>query len=424
MKVWLFVVTLAFLQGCDSGFSLGNPDPKPQCFAISQTRSSIQHLVVIIQENHTFDSYFANYCKAAPGSNPSCTNGPNCCETGPAQLSGTLPTPLTDAQNLAFDPNHMQACELQKINNGRMDQFVSGASLLSCSDERSFAYADEQTVSTYWNFARQYAIADHYFQPSAGASSQNDMYFARAQFVFLDDVFVPNAIGSTCYANGRRATFMGPTLGDLLSKCDVSWAFYAEGYQDALKNPFLCNRYPGGYAASDNPFQYYHAFVDNPRFQKDFGQFGVDINESRLPAVSFVKPLGIRSEHPVDGTITDGADFVQRVVDTVLNSQVYGQNTLVLVVYDEGGGFYDHISPPATSSVDGQAYGSRLPFFAIGYFAKSNEVSHVVLEHSSIVRFIEWNFLDGEPGQLATRDATVNNIGSLLDPLKTGIIVP
>lgn len=267
-------------------------------------------------------------------------------------------------------------------------------------------------------------MADHYFQPSIGASAQNNMYFARAQFVFLDNVFVPNAVGSTCYAKGRLATFIGPTLGDVLNKCGVSWAFYAEGYQDALKDPFLCKHYPNGYDPGDNPFQYYHASLDNPLVQKDFAQFGADIHENTLPAVSFVKALGIRSEHPGYGTITDGADFVQQVVNTVLNSPTYGQNTLILVTYDEGGGYYDHVSPPATSLVDGQGYGTRVPFLAIGYFAKTNEVSHVVMEHSSIVRFIEWNFLDGQPGQLGTRDAVVNNIGSLLDPLKTGIMVP
>jgi len=424
MRLCVIFAVFAFLQSCEPGFSPGNADPKAQCFANSQTRSAIKHVVIIIQENHTFDNYFANYCTAAVGSNPSCTSGPACCETGPTQLSGISPLLLDDAQNMAFDPNHLHACELRKINGGLMDGFISGSGLAMCSDARSFAYADQTTMSTYWGYANQYAIADHYFQPAVGASSENDMYFARAQFVFLDDVFVPNAVGSTCYSQGIRATFTGATLGDLLKQCDVPWAFYAEGYQDALKTPLTCTRYPEGYAPSDNPFQYYRAFMDNPLYQKDYAQFATDIETHALPAVSFIKPLGTKSEHPGSANITDGVNFVKQVVESILNSPEYQQNTLILVTYDEGGGFYDHVPPPPASSIDGQEYGTRVPFFALGFFAKTGEVSHVVMEHSSIVRFIEWNFLDGEPGQLGTRDAVVNNIGSLLDPVKTGITVP
>jgi phospholipase C len=99
-------------------------------------------------------------------------------------------------------------------------------------------------------------------------------------------------------------------------------------------------------------------------------------------------------------------------------------STLVLFTYDEGGGFFDHISPPATSTVDNQPYGTRVPMVAIGPFAKKNYVSHVTMEHSSVVKFIEWNWLGGTTGQLMGRDATVNNLGDLLDPAKTGTAVP
>ena len=98
--------------------------------------------------------------------------------------------------------------------------------------------------------------------------------------------------------------------------------------------------------------------------------------------------------------------------------------SLVLVVYDESGGYFDHVSPPADSTVDGKPYGPRTPTFALGRFARRNTVSHVPMEHASVVRFIEWNWLGGRTGQLQTRDAVVNNIGSLLDPTQTGTVVP
>ncbi len=103
--------------------------------------------------------------------------------------------------------------------------------------------------------------------------------------------------------------------------------------------------------------------------------------------------------------------------------RIYKSNTLILVTWDEGGGYVDHVAPPPTSTVDHKPYGTRVPLLAIGRLAKRNEVSHVVMEHSSIVKFLEWNFT-GETGQLKARDAEVNNIGSLLDPASQLTPVP
>src|SRR4051812_37427332 len=88
------------------------------------TTGKIEHVVVIVQENHTFDAYFGNYCKAAAGSNPTCTTGPDCCEAAPAtEPSGSAPVVLDDAQNGGADPNHAADCETAEINGGKMDHF-------------------------------------------------------------------------------------------------------------------------------------------------------------------------------------------------------------------------------------------------------------------------------------------------------------
>ena len=90
---------------------------------------TIQHLVVIVQENHTFDSYFGRWCTAPTGSAPTCTTGPACCEAGPAMDPGstTAPSTLNDAFNAARDPDHTQACETTEIDGGKMDGFVTSA---------------------------------------------------------------------------------------------------------------------------------------------------------------------------------------------------------------------------------------------------------------------------------------------------------
>jgi len=108
-------------------------------------------------------------------------------------------------------------------------------------------------------------------------------------------------------------------------------------------------------------------------------------------------------------------------------SSPYAPSTLVLLTWDEGGGFFDHVPPPPGIDADNQGqtvpYGTRVPLLAIGPFARQGTVSHVQMEHSSVVRFLEYNFV-GPVGQLGGNDAKVANIGSLLDPSATGIVVP
>ena len=397
--------------------------------------SKIRHLVILMQENHTFDNYFGRYCTAPTGSAPACTDGPNCCEAGPDRdPSGAAPVILDDESNAAYDPNHTRACEVAETNGGLMDRYVIGT---PCSNPRNFAYADPAVIAPYTDMAAAGAIADRYFQPLAGQSAANDMYYVRAQWVFNDNEFRPDAVGKECSIIPTGATFVGPTVGDLLDDAGVSWAFYIEGYQatkDAVKATGLCPRaptdcpfglgiYPCVYDPSDIPIAYYENHRDNPRVMRDYAKLAADLDDETLPQVVFVRGLGYHTEHPgVYDTITDGTKFVQRVV-TAIDGSSYAADTLVLVTWDEGGGYFDHVAPPGLGS-DNQPYGTRLPLIAVGPFARVNAVSHVVMEHSSIAKFIEWNWLATQTGQLAGRDVTIANLGSLLDPAATVEAVP
>ncbi len=393
----------------------------PVCKAQNQTASNIKHLVVIVQENKSFDSYFGNYCTALVGSNPVCTTGPSCCEKAPATVQGASQTVLTDGENSAFDPNHSFACNVSEINGGLMDKYVSGA---TCgSNPRNFAVSNKATVGPYWEYATNYALADRYFQSVAGASSSNDMYLARGAFVFVDNTSMPNAKGKECFSAASIKVYTEPSIGTLLNSCSVSWTWYGEGFTTKRTDTDPTHCYPTYYDPSDNPFQYYPAFTDLPAFNKDYTALATDISQGTLPAITYIKALGTRSEHG-GSPITPGVAFVNATVNAILNSTTYRNNTLILLTYDEGGGYYDHVAPPPVSMVDGQPYGPRIPLLALGYFADANKVSHIPMEHASIVQFIEWNWLGGTPGQLQTRDAVVNNIGSMLDSSKTGVIVP
>jgi phospholipase C len=156
---------------------------------------------------------------------------------------------------------------------------------------------------------------------------------------------------------------------------------------------------------------------------RDFADLQTDLDRRTLPSVAFVKALGFRTEHPGSGTaITAGVDFVAGITRAVAAS-AYADSTLLLITYDESGGYFDHVPPPPTAA-DGQPYGARVPLLALGRFAREGSVSHVTMEHASIVKFIEWNWLGGRTGQLGTRDGSVNNLGSLLDARRTGAPVP
>jgi phospholipase C len=129
-----------------------------------------------------------------------------------------------------------------------------------------------------------------------------------------------------------------------------------------------------------------------------------------------VKAIGYETEHPgVADLISTGVAFVTQTISAI-EASPYASSTLVLLTYDEGGGYFDHVSPPPTSAIDHQPYGTRIPLIATGPFARAGAISHTVMEHSSLVKFIEYNWLGGKTGQLGGRDTVVANIGSMLDP--------
>jgi phospholipase C len=429
------------------------------CAAGVCSDSKIQHVVLIVEENHTFDSYFGLYCLAPTGSNPTCTNGPSCCERVPdKEPRGASPTVLDDNSNFANDRDHKQACELQQIDNGKMDGYVSGSSGSdqclgtgpNCASGDNFALAGKGAVGAYWTLADNGALADRYFQPIVGSTSSNDMYFAIAHYQFTDNQMMPDTIG--CLLNctvdavclsATKTQFTGrTTIADLLLDAGKTFKVYADGYADAAAAgkgncPNIASdcQYDSilhpiayqacRYDASDIPFAYYAQFADGPHFA-DYTQLAKDVAANALPSFSYVKGLTTRNEHPNVSNISDGIAFVQGVIQTITQSS-YASSTLILLTWDEGGGFFDHVAPPPGVDTDDKnqtvPYGTRVPLLAIGPFARKGTISHVVMEHSSIVRFLEYNFV-GAVGQLGYDDAKVANIGSMLDPNATGVHVP
>ena len=315
-----------------------------------------------------------------------------------------------------------------------MDAFATAP----CGSARNVAQASPAIVAPYWAFADDGALADRYFQPLSGASSANDMYFARATYAFDDNTVGPKgALGIACGLLPALQELSGKTIADLLHERGVDLVTYAGGYKamvDAVAAgtcpvpPDACAAkfafYPCNYDPSDYPLQYFASTRDDPRTMRDLATLDTDLDAGTLPAVAFVRAVGYESEHPgLRNKLSDGVRWASGVIDRVMASR-YRESTLVLLTYDEGGGYFDHVAPPPPSAADGKPYGTRVPTIAIGPFARKGTVSHVVMEHSSIVKLIEYNWLDQKTGQLGTRDAIVNNVGSLLEPAKTGVAIP
>ena len=369
--------------------------------------SNIQNVVLIVQENHTFDSYFRRYCTAPAGSNPTCTSGPACCERAPdKEPRGASPKVLDDASNFATDRDHQQVCEIQQINGGKMDQFVTGASGAdtcagvgpNCSSPDNFALAGFGTVGGYWALADGNALADRYFQPIVGGTSSNDMYFAISHFQFVDNKAMPNTAGcllncsvlAACFSSSKTLFTGRTTIADLLLSAGKSFTVYGEGYAEAASAgtgncPGIANSCQYNiitnpvaheacrYDASDVPFNYYSQFANGAHNADFYGRFAQDVQANKLPNLAYIKAMSTRNEHPNVSNITDGVNFVNSVIQTISQS-AYASKTLIILTWDEGGGFFDHVPPPPSIDTDDQnrpvPYGTRVPMLAIGRFAK------------------------------------------------------
>ncbi|CAF5129812.1 unnamed protein product, partial [Rotaria sp. Silwood1] len=340
------------------------------CKRPTSITSTVKHIIIIISENHSFDSIYGRYFQATTGSKPTCNFGPSCCEAAPNSVSGSSSITLTDQQNVLYGPNKRASCQLCEIDNGLMDRYVTGC---SCSNSSNFAIADSTSAAGYYSWASSSAIADNFFQSAIGASSENDMYFATGKFVLLDNNVIaqnPNLNGARCYTKNFKS-YYSTTIADLLNYCDIDWTFYAEGYD---QNPNSTQCYPNYYDATDNPFTYFPNLINSSeRYSKNFRDYTnlySDIRAGKLPAVSYVKGLGIHSEHPAYGTLTAGETISQDVINAISESHTYRKNTVIFLLPDESGGFYDHVSPPSSSTIDNQPYSPRILFVAVGHQIK------------------------------------------------------
>jgi phospholipase C len=212
-------------------------------------------------------------------------------------------------------------------------------------------------------------------------------------------------------ADQLAQAYTNVTIGDRLADATpaISWKWYAGGWDAAL-----AGTPDPTFQFHHQPFAYYQRWGTDGSANKaahlqDEQKFFTDLQGGTLPSVSFIKPLGVNNEHPGYADLATGQNHVQALVAAVKQS-AYWKDSIIIITYDENGGRWDHVSPPATT--DGWGPGHRVPTIVISPFARRHYVDHTKYETVSVLKLIEtrWNL---QP--LGSRDAAANNLLNAFD---------
>ena len=443
-------------------------------------RDNIDHIVVIFQENRSFDHYYGAYQPPGGAALANLLDSEGQIDarfTGLQKNSagvayGALPLPyqlpgFADAQldnrpfqlaryiapdaNVPWDPSHHFFRMSAQIDHGKMDRFVAlalpgkhdffGKELASDPVEMMLAqstpsgavlgFYTRQDLPFYHHLADEYVLFDHFFQAMTGGSTGNALYLAAARSAqwakppaakigsldppVFDRPYDKNGIliNDVAPLNGPTETYIGPldlapppdeqtypNIGDRLEGASLGWAWYNEGWNAvkpwALKTAFgpgdgsVVVDTPALYVSHHNPFQYYPSWFANVKAGhiRDSSDFFEDLKSGRLPHVSFIKATGAHDEHPADSAPRWGEAWVMALLKALGDSPAWGK-CAVIITYDEGGGFWDHLAPP---SPDAYGCGTRIPALLISPWARHGYIDHRVADTTSVLALIEARF--------------------------------
>ena len=385
----------------------------------------IRHVVIIMQENRSFDSYFGTF----PGADgiPMRDGIAQVCV--PDQETKTCVRPYHDTNDEdTGGPHGAKAADLD-IDGGKMDGFVEvmqGAQrtggcptdiptcVVKGHETTVMGYHTARELPNYWAYARNFVLQDHMFEPVRSWSLPTHLYMVsewaadcatigdpasckpeRTYFKEADfprDLFTkdePQVAG--------RPDYPWTDLTYLLHANHVSWAYYVmDGLEpDCENDQSSCNlqpqtaRTPGIW----NPLPSFDDVKQDGQLSniKDTSLFFRDLRDGTLPAVSWLTPGNRYSEHP-PGRVSAGQAYVTGVINAVMRSP-YWDSTAIFLSWDDWGGFYDHVAPP---NVNYFGYGPRVPGIVISAYARKGYIDHQTLSHDAYVKFIEDDFLAGQ----------------------------
>jgi phospholipase C len=394
-KVGWALVAVAFLNIWLVPVVAQNP-PQP-----AADLTTIQHFVFIIKENRTFDSYFGTY----PGAD--------------GATSGTISTgqviPLGHTPDVTpRDIGHSWTNAIQSADNGRMDSFDTiGPQISACNingDLLCYTQLQPQDIPNYFAYAQHFVLADRNFSSQHGMSLPNHLYTVAAQSggVISNGEPQPSAgcdappnatvkvIDSQGYVTNQFPCFEMPTLADSLQAAGISWKYYAPS--KTIWNPL------------DAINHIRNSALWNTNVAPDT-QFATDALSGSLPAVSWVVPTGTASEHPPQSTCL-GENWTVQQINAIMQGPDWA-TTAIFLVWDDFGGFYDHVPPP---QIDQEGLGPREPLLIISPYARAGYISHTLYEFSSLLKIVEERF---NLAPLTQRDTIANDMLDSFDFTQT-----
>ncbi len=391
-------IVVAGIVACNHS-SIPNP-----ANATTSAISPIKHVIIIIQENRSFDNMFNGF----PGA-----------DTVQVGQTTTGPVPL-GAQSFndgGIDIGHFHTAFTAAYDDGLLDNFnAEGTYSFSCGSycptpgptNYPYSYLPQSETVPYWTLAKQFTLADRMFASNSGPSFPAHQYLIAGQsedvaevpngpFWGCDDA--PGSLAAQLDSDGDETPgifpcFDYPTLGDEMDVAGVTWRYYAP-----------------------SPFYFFNAYdaISHIRYGKDWTADIIgpetavltDIANGNLAQVSWVVPQLANSDHALANSTT-GPQWVATIVDAV-GASPYWQNTAILIVWDDWGGWYDHVPPP---KLDVMGLGFRVPLIVVSPYARHGYVSHAQHEFGSILHFTEATF--GLP-TLGTADARADDLADCFD---------
>jgi phospholipase C len=372
----------------------------------------IRHVAIIMQENRSFDSYFGTY----PGADgiPGLAGHPGRVPCVPDPQTGTCVKPYHDRTLVNVGGPHTNDSFVGDLDHGRMDGFIKERQTcmnpvdpISCEageKDDVMGYHTGQEIPNYWQYAKHFVLQDHMFEPvdtwslpahlsmvsgwSAICTAADNPFSCQSSLYPVSVDTVP-ALPADLGPHHNPPHYAWTDLTWLLHRSHVSWAYYIQPgpEPDCETGGTFCQynaqdpRTPGIW----NPLP---SFTD----VRQDGQLGdvrptrtlfTALRHGRLPAVSWITPNGIDSEHPTSNLRT-GMEYVTRIIDAIMRSRAW-KSTAIFLAWDDWGGFYDHVRPPV---VDHLGYGFRVPALVI--------IDHQQLSFDAYLKFIEDDFLGGQ----------------------------
>jgi len=377
----------------------------------------IRHVVVIMQENRSFDSYFGTF----PGADGILSLGSASAFCVPDPMHGGCVTPYHDPADVNHGGPHGEAAAAIDIHGGAMDGFIASAQQAQgtpCTDPNDpvctipgetdvMGYHDGGEIPNYWSYAKNFVLQDHMFEPNLSWSLPAHLFevsgWSARCTVFDEPMSCVNTLESPASPpsfnkKGSIPDYAWTDITYLLHRRGISWGYYvfAGGEPDCEDDEAeSCSAVVqnAGTPGIWNPLPYFDTVREDGQLGdvQSLSNFYSAAAAGTLPAVSWVVPNQRVSEHP-PARVSVGQAYVTSLINAVMRSPDWW-STAIFLSWDDWGGFFDHVVPP---HVDHNGYGLRVPGLVISPYARANFIDHQTLSHDAYLKFIENDFLDGE----------------------------